>query len=273
MKLKHNKKRNTAFLYETLMRELTKTIVNKNEKQKEKVVLIIKEHFNNNSLLSRELKLYNALDDSYNLDPHTAEKLIFEVKKEYFNIDKKELFVEQTVLVDKLNKIFSKSIFSNFVPNYKNLATIYQIFNNETPVKKRVLLEQNIFKRLTFKTKEKIGQMKPINNLVYQSFIKRFNEKYSDKLLKEQRVLLNKYVTSFVDNGIELKIFLNEEIGRLKKYVSSSLNSEEMKNDSEMLKKTKDVLKILESFRKERIGKKLVNKVLQIQNLVEEIKN
>jgi len=273
MKLKHNKKRNTAFLYETLMRELTKTIVNKNEGQKEKVVLIIREHFSNNSLLSRELKLYNALDDSYDLEPHTAEKLIFEVKKEYSNINKEKLFVEQTVLVDKVNKILSKSIFSNFVPNYKNLATIYQIFNNETPVKKRVLLEQNIFKKLTFKTKEKIGQMKPINNLVYQSFIKRFNEKYSDKLLKEQRTLLNKYVTSFVDNGVELKIFLNEEIGRLKKYVSNSLNSEEVKNDSEMSKKTKDVLKILEGFKEEKINKKLVNKVLQIQNLVEEIKN
>ena len=116
MKLKHNKKRNTAFLYETLMRELTRTIVNKDNKRKEKIVLIIKEHFNNNSLLSRELKLYNALGDSYELDPHTAEKLIFEVKKEYSNIDKKVLFTEQTVLVNKINKILSKSIFSNFVP-------------------------------------------------------------------------------------------------------------------------------------------------------------
>ena len=115
MKLKHNKKRNTAFLYETLMRELTKTIVNKNEGQKEKVVLIIKEHFSNNSLLFRELKLYNALDDSYDLDPHIAEKLIFEVKKEYSNINKEKLFVEQTVLVDKVNKILSKSIFSKIL--------------------------------------------------------------------------------------------------------------------------------------------------------------
>ena len=29
MKLKHNKKRNTAFLYEALVKELTKAIVNK----------------------------------------------------------------------------------------------------------------------------------------------------------------------------------------------------------------------------------------------------
>ena len=40
-----------------------------------------------------------------------------------------------------------------------------------------------------------------------------------------------------------------------------------------MLKKTKDVMKILESFKEERINRKLINKVLKIQNLVEEIKN
>ena len=37
MKLKHNKKRNTAFLYETLMRELTKSILSKDANNKSKL--------------------------------------------------------------------------------------------------------------------------------------------------------------------------------------------------------------------------------------------
>ena len=37
-KTKHNKKRNTAFLYEALIREMTKAVVSKNKEQKNKIV-------------------------------------------------------------------------------------------------------------------------------------------------------------------------------------------------------------------------------------------
>ena len=45
-KFKHNKKRNSAFLYEALVQELTKSIVSKNTEQKKKIVKIIKESSN-----------------------------------------------------------------------------------------------------------------------------------------------------------------------------------------------------------------------------------
>ena len=61
MKLKHNKKRNTAFVYESLVREMTKAIVEKNLELKDDIVSIIKEHFTKNSLLYRELKLYKTI--------------------------------------------------------------------------------------------------------------------------------------------------------------------------------------------------------------------
>ncbi len=272
MKLKHNKKRNTAFLYESLIRELTKFIINKNEESKKQLILVIKEHFNDDALLSRELKLYNALNETYGLEPHTAEKLIFEVQREYSSIDKKKLFTEQTKLINKINKMFSKSIFSNFVPNYKDLATIYQVFNTSS-VKKKVLLEQNIFKKLTFNNQDSDARMKPVDNLIYKSFVQRFNGEYSEKLLEEQKNLLNKYITSFLDNGVELKVYLNEEIARLKKNVSGALRMEEVESDADMFSKTKEVLIMLENFKDSKIDKALISKVLKIQNLVKEIKN
>ena len=58
--------------------------------------------------------------------------------------------------------------------------------------------------------------MVPIDN-IYKSFVKRFNQEYSDKLLPSQKELLNKFVTSFHNNGLELKNYLNEEVGRLRK--------------------------------------------------------
>ena len=45
MRLKHNKKRNTAFVYETLVRELTESVVKNNKNKQNKIVSIIKEHF------------------------------------------------------------------------------------------------------------------------------------------------------------------------------------------------------------------------------------
>ena len=56
--MKHNKKRNTAFIYETLTRELTKAIVDKNAERKSTVLSIIKEGFSGESVLISELELY-----------------------------------------------------------------------------------------------------------------------------------------------------------------------------------------------------------------------
>ena len=41
MKVRHNKKRNTAFLYESLIKELTKTIIKKQNKRKQRVLFFI----------------------------------------------------------------------------------------------------------------------------------------------------------------------------------------------------------------------------------------
>ena len=49
--MKHNKKRNIAFIYEALSRELTRAIVDKNSKNKKTIMLIRKEHFGKNSIL------------------------------------------------------------------------------------------------------------------------------------------------------------------------------------------------------------------------------
>ncbi len=51
MRLKHNKKRNTAFVYEALVRELTESVVNNNKYKQKKIFSIIKEKFGGESLL------------------------------------------------------------------------------------------------------------------------------------------------------------------------------------------------------------------------------
>ena len=47
MKFKHNKKRNTIFIFESLVRELTKSVINKDFSRKKEILSIIKENFSN----------------------------------------------------------------------------------------------------------------------------------------------------------------------------------------------------------------------------------
>ena len=51
MKFKHNKKRNTAFLFEALVKELTKSIIENDQTKKKTTLSIIKEHFGKDSVL------------------------------------------------------------------------------------------------------------------------------------------------------------------------------------------------------------------------------
>ena len=114
MKMKHNKKRNTAFIFEVLIRELTKSIVEKNDKKKKIIISLIKENFKNKTLLARDLELYKSLLETDNLDPHTAEKLIFECRMQRCTINPKQLFEEQTILINKINKHVTQDAFSTF---------------------------------------------------------------------------------------------------------------------------------------------------------------
>ena len=144
MRLKHNKKRNTAFVYEALVRELTKSIVKNNKNKQTKIVSIIKEHFDRQSILQEELQLYKSLYETEKINKDIAEKIMVEAKQNYSSLDKKRIFKEQSALINKINKTLSSKIFTNFVPNYKSLATVYSIFNDKLPPKDRVLLEEKV---------------------------------------------------------------------------------------------------------------------------------
>ena len=108
-------------------------------------------------------------------------------------------------------------------------------------------------------------------NIVFKSFVKRFNEEYGDKLLQEQKSLLNKFIASFDNNGVELKVYLNEEIGRLKKELKESFTKEEFQSDAQMLEGANKVLATLDSYQTIKPNKEMVEEVIKIQGLVREI--
>ena len=272
MKMKHNKKRNTAFIFEVLIRELTKSIVEKDNKKKKIILSLIKENFRSKTTLSRDLELYKALLETTDIERDTAEKLIFECRMQRCTINEKQLFREQSILINQINKHITQDAFSTFIPNYRNVATVYQIFNPATKTKQRVLLENQMLNQMVVTEEQESELLQRISNLTLKTFIKNFNHKYDNDLMLEQKALLNKYISSFADDGAEMRLFLNEEIARLKNIVKTSLQLKEIKQDPLMLEKAQKVLEILNTTSKRPVDTPFVQEILKIQNLVKEIK-
>ena len=272
-KIKHNKKRNTIFLYETLVRELTRATVDKDQDRRQTILGIVKEHFNKTTLMGREVRIYKNILETKDTKMTIAEKILSESKVEYSVLNKKQIFAEQSQMISKINKELSKNVFTTFVPNYKNLATLHQIFNNlDLSAKERVLLEEETL-QLMVEGKQEVEQkeLKHIDNLVFKSFVERFNNEYVG-LLEEQKILLSRFISSGIGDNLEFQIYLNTEIGRLKEEVTTAKETKEFTEDGDMSKKADQVLGLLETFSQKTLGDGDLKKILKIQELAREIK-
>lgn len=269
MKHKHNKKRNTAFLFESLIREVTKASLKNDNLRRIRATNILKEFFGKNKILANELDLYKTLCEPANCSADFAQKIINEAKVRHKRLDKESIFQSQTKLINKINKDLGKNIFENFIPNYKNLATIYQVLYEQADIKKQINLEERL-KDFLQKNNEVIEEQKykPVSKLAFKTFHNKFNETYGNNLLTEQKELINHYISSFERDDLELKVFLNEEISRLRNEVNEKINLE----DNSLFKEKKSqILNVLESFSKREIDNSMIEKVLKIQQLLKEI--
>jgi len=272
MKLKHNKKRNTAFLYEALVKEITKAVINKDVKRKNALVSMVKEHFAPNTILRVELDLIKSLCETKHVDVYTAERLIAETKKQHNKLDQKKIFEAQSRMINKMNRCAGKQAFNNFVPNYKYLATISQLFSDKVSVKERVLLERALIGAMVAKPGKinKAKEMPHVDKLVFKTVIENFNKKYDGELLKEQKELLGQYIVSFSDNGVEFKVYVNEEIIRLKEQVTSLHENEVFKEDADLINKLNGIKEVLGKFQTKKIDPQMIEKIMQVQKLIKE---
>jgi len=261
--MKYNKKRNTAFLYEALILEMTKAVINKDEERKQIALDILKENFSADSILHEELDAYKAVLETKGVTEDFANMVLREAQRTYLSLHPDHVFSQQTHVIKRVNKELGKDTFNIFTPNYKSLATIAQLFSVRTPVKRRVILEKNVIEEMT--SEEKKSNMQPIDNLVYNVFVKKFNEKY-DSLLEEQRDILYKYIFSFADDGYGLKISINEEISRMKEIIRNNKNK-----IPSLQEKFETVEDLLESYASKSIDDKMVLKIMQTQEFCKEL--
>ena len=265
--MRHNKKRNTAFIYETLSRELTKAIIEKNTQRKNQIVFIFKKFFGAGEVLCEERQVYNALLQTKNVQKEIAERILQESKVQHRTLDENAIFDAQSQLIAAINKGLGQDVWGNFVPNFKVLASLDAIFNNKVSVKKRVLFEQAAVDRMSAKRPlDTSGPLQPVDALTYHTFIDKFNDKY-ESLLEEQKELLNNYIASFADEGFELRVYLNEELSRLK----TALGKVPKEENLLIKEKVDGVADYLDGFRRREFTESDLIKVLKTQELVQEL--
>jgi hypothetical protein len=266
-KIKHSKFKNTGFIFELLVRQITSEIMSANKSIAEK---ILKEHFNSKKELSKELKLYQYLiNEKYNSESKANQFIntILEARK---RLDEKKLTKEKYNLIKEIKETYNLDEFiKSSISNYKTLASIYKIFETVITdeqydptdiVSSRFTIAENIINSSIQNKDVKIKDMvmeeyrkqdEDLRAVSYKLLVESFNNKYSN-LTTDQKGLLREYINNINNTG-KLSEYVGSEVVNLVnslKEVGSKINDKvtqiKLAETISNIKKIKSVKKIRE---------------------------
>ena len=134
-----------------------------------------------------------------------------------------------------------------------------------------MLLEESIVNQMSASAVLKEETQQPIDSLTYKTFVKNFNEEYSEVLNEQQKNLLGKYISSFADNGLDFKIYLNEEIARLKEGLVEAKSKPDLTGQEDLREKLDKVFSILDETKNRPVDTETLEIILNTQQILEEI--
>ena len=250
-KVKHNKIRNTGLLFEFLLRQITSDVLNKD--QNSKAVTIVKQKFNENTELGKELALYNILITKKFKSDSKADYFINEVMKTRGDLNNSMLRREKYNLIKEIQSNYNLQKFmSSKVPNYKTYASIYKLFeyNTLSPDEKTEsffnIVEHVTTKDNNIKLSETVTTLpddEDLRILTYKTLLEKFNQKYT-KLSGAQKNLLREYINN-ISNTNSLKDTLKEIVKGLKQDLQT--HSKNLKDKVVKIKMT-EALKSINEF-------------------------
>ena len=228
-KIKHSKFKNTGFIFELLVRQITSEIMSADKSIAEK---ILKEYFNAKKELSKELKLYQYLiNEKYNSESK-ADQFINTILEARKRLDEKKLTKEKYNLIKEIKETYNLDEFiKSPISNYKTLASIYKIFETVITdeqydptdiVSSRFTIAENIIntsiQNKDSKMKDAVleeyrKQDEDLRAVSYKLLVESFNNKYKN-LSKEQKGLLKEYINNINNTG-KLNDYVSTEVTNL----------------------------------------------------------
>jgi len=280
MRIKHNKFRNTGVLFELLVRQIASdTLANTDSK----AVKIVKKFFHN-SELAKEHKLYHTIVTAPRLSEGKAEVLVNTTIDCAKKLNKEQLLKEKYNLIKEVKKYYDlESFFKSKITNYNVLAAAYTLFESamenkfvepkQLVINKLTILE-HITKKQLLETKEtdvSIALNKEDNNirlLAYRMLIEKFNNKYAN-LSNRQKSVLKEFINN-ISNPEYLKTYINENLDKIKKELTSLVKQVDDKTTEIKLNEVITLIKPISS--KSSVKDDHLVALLQYQQLAEEIK-
>lgn len=129
MNVKHNKIKNTGILFELLTRRITADVLDANEDSV--AVKLMREHFNTNTELGKELMLYRTFFNMQQLSEQKAFQLLNLVTEQRKALNEHKLNLQKYQLIREIKNNYDlKEFFSARIPSYKVYASIYKVFSS-----------------------------------------------------------------------------------------------------------------------------------------------
>ena len=282
-RVKHSKFKNIGILYELLARQLTSDVLR--DKKDGVAVDILKEYFGKDTEISRELELYNILQNKKTNNSKKAEDLLEIVIDARKKLSNAKLRKETYNLVKEIKTVFdTSSFFKTRLPNYRFYASVYNLFadagtdkelNPVTKVNSKYTILENIsYKKV--KEEEVDGEVfkefkesdADVRLLTYKRLVDKFNTKYST-LTTEQKSILKKYIYN-VSNNTELKEFVSKQLDSIKTVLQK--HRPRIKDEVTSIKLKGAIKKIDEIKQKKHVDEVTLTSVLRYYDLVSELK-
>ena len=282
-KLKHSKIKNTGILFELLTRQITADVL---AGKSTKSVSIVKKYFNENTELGKEYELYKILSEKHYQSENRANHLLEAVIKSRRKLSNSTLRREKYNLIKEIKENYNVTDFFNGrIPNYRILASIYNMFQSETSDiefkpdevvnSKFTVLEHITSKKITKKQiKEKVineyGKSdKDLRLLAYEILVDKFNKKYKT-LDESQKNLLKNYINN-ISNTNSLRGYIDNEVVQTKKQLKTHLP--EVNDKITKIKLTEAINQIENLTKGKVVNEKQVLTLMRYYELIKEIKN
>ena len=278
-----NKKRNSALLYEFLIRHISKCLVEGKKDEAKKAVAISTKYFSKGMPLQTELSLFGTVLKANVKSKESAQKILDAVCRTAQHMNARVLDENKSKLIKDINYTFKNEGFYDVkVPNYTVYSSLQSLIN-ESRLKKKTLnivdkvkMEDNVVDHLMRENKKPEDALKVnpnYSNTVYKFLTQKFHKKYEGKLTESQKRLLTQYSVFLISNKPDaLKEAISNEVGKIRKSLMS-IKDESIKKDGDLMKKLQECRKSFDNFTYNEINEAKILEILQYVKLVDELEN